>query len=236
VAYRLSGGQPDPTVSDDVLADRIRSTLGPLEKRFDVPRIHVMVEDHVALLHGEVPSVSDRAAVEWAVVQVSGVRGLESYLHVGLLPGDTRPSEGRARAAATPSPALRDLLGAAGEAGVPTEHRTAAVRAVLGAFTARIPEGERAQLLGHLPADVRALADVPHFEGAALARIRTVHELVHAVTSSTIPAEQARIVTSAVLAELRRLVPEEAADVAAVLPAELQQLWADPRRGRSAVS
>src|SRR5690606_13470179 len=54
VRYRLSGRHPDPDVPDTVLGDRIRSTLGPLEKRLDVPRVHVMVEDHVALLHGEV--------------------------------------------------------------------------------------------------------------------------------------------------------------------------------------
>src|ERR1700687_6230895 len=53
ILYRLAGRRPDPDVSDDVLADRIRSTLGPLEKRLDVPRVHVMVEDHVAVLHGE---------------------------------------------------------------------------------------------------------------------------------------------------------------------------------------
>src|SRR5512142_2260250 len=42
--YRLAGRRPDPNVSDDVLADRIRSNLGPLERRLDLPRVHVMVE------------------------------------------------------------------------------------------------------------------------------------------------------------------------------------------------
>ena len=36
ILYRLAGRRPDPDVGDDVLADRIRSTIGPLEKRLDV--------------------------------------------------------------------------------------------------------------------------------------------------------------------------------------------------------
>ena len=96
ILYRLAGRKPDPDVADDVLADRIRSSLGPLEKRLDVPRVHVMVEDHVALLHGDVPDVCDAAAIEHAVMRVSGVDGVESHLHAGLLVGDTRPSEGAA--------------------------------------------------------------------------------------------------------------------------------------------
>lgn len=93
-AYRLSGGHPDPHVPDDVLADRIRSSLGPIEKRLDLPRIHVMVEKHVALLHGDVATAADAEELVASVQRVPGVAGVESYLHVGLIPGDTRPSEG----------------------------------------------------------------------------------------------------------------------------------------------
>lgn len=93
--YRLSGGHPDPRVPDDVLADRIRSSLGPIEKRLDLPRIHVMVEKHVALLHGDVATADDADELVACVERVPGVAGVESYLHVGLIPGDTRPSEGR---------------------------------------------------------------------------------------------------------------------------------------------
>jgi BON domain len=95
-SYRLGGRTPDPNVDDSTLADRIRSTLGPLEKRLDIPHVHVMVTDHVAHLHGEVPSAAEAAEIERAVVAVSGVTGVESSLHVGLAPGDTRPSAGRA--------------------------------------------------------------------------------------------------------------------------------------------
>jgi uncharacterized protein (DUF2267 family) len=231
VKYRVTGGHPDPAVPDDVLADRIRSGLGPLEHRLDVPRVHVMVEQHVALLHGEVPSVTDRAAIERAVLDTPGVRGLESYLHVGLTPGSTRPSAGRAEAAKMPSAALRELLDAATEAGAPGDRSLAAVRAVLGAFAGRIPEGEREQLLAHLPADVRELAAIPSIAGDALARMRTVEELVQTVTAPSLTPDQGRAVVEAVVTHVRRLVPEEAADVEAVLPAELRRLWTEPVPG-----
>ena len=95
VSYRLAGRHPDPDVTDDILADRIRSELGGLEKQLDLPHIHVMVEKHVALLHGEVATSDDAVAIEKAVASVSGVKGVKSHLHVGLIGGDTRPSEGR---------------------------------------------------------------------------------------------------------------------------------------------
>ena len=92
--YRLAGRRPNPDVSDDILVDRVRSSIGGVEKRLDIPHIHVMVEDHVAILHGEVTEDSDIRTLEHAILGVSGVRGVESHLHVGLAPGDTRPSEG----------------------------------------------------------------------------------------------------------------------------------------------
>ncbi len=223
--YRWAGRMPDPTVSDDVLADRIRSSLGGLEKRLDVPRVHVMVEDHVVLLHGEVPGVTDRSAIELAVLNTAGVRGVESYLHVGLSSGSTRPSEGRARADEAPSAAMRQLLDAAHDAGAEGDDARAAVRAVLGTFAERIPENERDQLLAHLPEDVRELAAVPRREGEAVTRLRTPSELVTAIVRDGIEPELAESITETVLAHLRQLVPEEAGDVAAVLPEELRQLW-----------
>lgn len=96
VRYHLAGRRPDPDVDDDVLADRIRSELGSLEKQRDVPHVHVMVEKHVALLHGEVPAQTDADAIEKAVAEVSGVKGVKSHLHVGLTRGESRPSQGRA--------------------------------------------------------------------------------------------------------------------------------------------
>lgn len=226
LVYWLAGRRPDPAVSDDVLADRIRSSLGGLEKRLNVPRIHVMVEDHVALLHGDVPSVADRSTIECAVLHSPGVRGIESYLHVGLLPGSTRPSEGRAQAHEAPSAAMRQLLDAARDAGAAEDDARAAVRAVLATFAERIPLDERDQLLAHLPTDVRGLAAAPRRKGEAVTRFRTLSEFVTAIASRNgMSPERAQSITESVLAHLRQLVPEEVDDVAAVLPEELRQLW-----------
>jgi hypothetical protein len=95
--YRLFGRRPDPEVDDLTLADRVRSELGPLEKRLDVPHVHVMVEDHVVLLHGEVEWPHEAASIEEAARRVSGVRDVESHLRTGALPSNLRPSAGRRR-------------------------------------------------------------------------------------------------------------------------------------------
>lgn len=102
--YRLSGAHPALDVDDKTLADRIRSTIGPLEKRLGVPRVHVMVESRKAVLHGEVRSLSDVQALESAVSAVSGVDQVESRLHVGLLPGEDRASAHATNAGAVGTP------------------------------------------------------------------------------------------------------------------------------------
>ncbi len=223
IAYRLAGRHPDPDVSDDILADRIRSSLGPLEKRLDIPHVHVMVEDHVAIVHGDVSGDRDTRAVEHAILAVSGVRGVESHLHAGLIGGDTRPSAG----AAAPRPesaALRALLDAAHAAGA--RHPRAAVHAVLCAFSERLPDGEREQVLALLPGDARALAGPARREGERPPRVKTLAQLVAAISAEgDIEPARADAITRAVLAALRDLVPDEANDVAAVLPAELRRLW-----------
>jgi uncharacterized protein (DUF2267 family) len=65
-----------------------------------------------------------------------------------------------------------------------------------------------------------------------------VPQLVAAVTTEGgIEGRHAEQITRAVVVTLRDLVPEEAADVAAVLPAELREFWeasplpASPTRG-----
>lgn len=223
IVYRLSGRRPDPYAPDDVIADRIRSALGPLEKRLDVPRVLVMVDRNVAILHGDVATPADARAIENAVMRVSGVDGVESHLHVGLAVGDTRPSEGRA-APQPPSPALDELLHAASSAGA--QDSRYAVRAVLGAFFDRVPGDERVQVFAHLPADVRALAAAPRHYGERPPRLRSIPQLVAAATAEGgIEADRAEAITRAVVTTLRRLVADEAHDVAAVLPAELRELW-----------
>jgi uncharacterized protein (DUF2267 family) len=226
--YRLRGQHPDPDVDDRTLADRIRSTIGPLEKRLDLPRVHVMVVDHTALLHGEVGSAADAAAIEAAVTKVSGVRAVESYLHIGLLPSDSRPSAGRSHA--MPSAARQRLVTAARSAGMDDACALEVVRVTLAEFSERLPAGERAQLVGHLPGDVRALMAAARRHGETADRVQSAPELVGRVMVSaggTGVATSTKAVRS-ILNELHELVPEEVADVASVLPVGLRELWTEP--------
>lgn len=224
VAYRLSGRRPDPDVDHNVLADRIRSTLGPLEARLDLPHVHVLVEDHVALLHGDVATEAQADEIEAAVAAVSGVEGVESYLHIGLLPSDTRPSEGRRTR--PPSAAMRRLLEATEAVGVTGVHRPRALCAVLSGFTDELPADHARQLLAHLPADVRQLAALPRRLGIPAVRARTAADLTCAVAHlAGVPDAKALSLVLAVLNEIRALVPEEITDVAAVLPDDLRSLW-----------
>lgn len=95
--YRLARRHPDPDVSDGVLADRIRSTLGPLEHRLDIPRIHVLACGHDVMLHGDVDDARHARELVAAVAAVPGVACVDSHLKVGLIRGDSRPSEGGGR-------------------------------------------------------------------------------------------------------------------------------------------
>jgi uncharacterized protein (DUF2267 family) len=224
ILYRLAGRSPDPNVSDDVLADRTRSSIGPLEKRLDLPHVHVMVEDHVAILHGDVADEASACAIERAIMRVSGVKGIESHLHPGLVHGDTRPSQGAA-GPQPPSEALSALVDAARDAGAERYPR-AAVHAVLCAFSDRIPENERQHMFAHLPLDLRLLAGPVRRHGASAPRPKTVPQLVAtAFAEGGIDPAHAEAITRAIVATLRYIVRDEAADIAAVLPSELRELW-----------
>lgn len=224
VSYRLRGRRPDPDITDNVLADRIRSSIGPLEARLDLPRVHVMVEVHTALLHGDVASVEEAAEIEHAVHAVPGVVGVESYLHIGLLPSDTRPSEGARHH--PPSAALHALLSAVTAVGVHVARARSVVSVVLSALAERVPAGELDHLMAHLPDDVRQLMRSPRRIGAPAARTRTVPDLVARVLAvDRVPPKQAEQAAGAVFAALRALVPEEAGDICAVLPEDLRHLW-----------
>jgi len=225
ICYRLQQGHPDPNVDALTLADRIRSQLGPLERRLDLPHVHVTVEGHDVLLHGDVASADDAGALERAAGLVSGVHRVESFLHVGLLPSDTRPSVGRS-APLPPSAAKRRLLAAARRGGADDTHAAAAVHATLEVLFGRLPRGEREHLLCHLPADVRKMAFPPTYRADSVSHLRTVTEFVAAVIAEEPdPAGPAATIVTEILAEVRRLVPEEAADVSAVLPHGLRSLW-----------
>jgi uncharacterized protein (DUF2267 family) len=155
-------------------------------------------------------------------LNVSGIRGVESHLHPGLISGDTRPSQGADRRPA--SEALKRLLGSARDAGA--HYPYAAVHAVLCTFSDRIPDRERDHIFAHLPQDVQALAGPANRHGERPRRVKTLVELVAAASAEGgMDATTAPAVTRAVVGTLHDLVPEEWGDVSAVLPSELRDLW-----------
>jgi uncharacterized protein (DUF2267 family) len=102
------------------------------------------------------------------------------------------------------------------------------VRAVASVFAERLPADERAQFEAHLPADVRQLTSPPRRLGPGVRRMRTAPELIAEVAvlaPEGMAPERRREVVEAVVHALRDLVPDEAADVAAVLPHDLRVLW-----------
>ncbi len=226
VRYRLLHGGPSEDVSDAVLAQRIRSSLGPLEKRLDLPHLHVSVSNRNVVLHGVAATPSQAQQLEDAVRDVPGVQGVESRLHLGLTPADTRPSEGRVQLA---SGMHVELQAAARELGLGLEH----VATVLTVFLHRLPAGERAHVLTHLPADVRAL-----IAAKAPARVRRIADEASlrtaVVENGPVPEQRADDLIRTVLGVLRERVPEETTDVSAVLPTGLKQLWAHPPRASAA--
>jgi hypothetical protein len=80
LAYRGMRRHPSTTVDDSVLADRIRSTIGPLEKQLHNSRINVTVENGIAILHGDIDSREAATRIEEAVRGVAGVRDIRSHL------------------------------------------------------------------------------------------------------------------------------------------------------------
>jgi uncharacterized protein (DUF2267 family) len=220
--YRISGRHPDPTVEDSILADRVRSMLGPLEHRLDIPRIHVLVEGHKVLLHGDVTSEAQAEAIISAARDVPGVQAVTSHIHIGLFPGDTRPSEGSGHPAM--SAALASVLAAAHGGGASEGSERACARSVLSTFAALLPEGERRHVLTHLPTDLRILAEPLRPSWAGHAHPRRLDKFALAALPNVEPDARQAIVES-VIGALRELVPEEIVDVAAVLPENLRPLW-----------
>lgn len=223
VRYRMAGRHPDEHAESRQLADRVRSVLGPLEHRLDVPRIHVMADGHHVLLHGDVASDDQAETLVDAVRSVPGVEQVDSHLHVGLFSGDTRPSEGGDHH--PPSPALAAVLAAARGAGTPKGSERFTTRAVLSTFASQLPPGERRHLLSHLPEDLRVLAETPIPTSSGQPHLRHLDEFVAAVGLPPAERGHEQEIIGSVLGAVRTLVPEEAAGVAAVLPSELRTFW-----------
>jgi uncharacterized protein (DUF2267 family) len=224
LGYRLAGNRPDPMAGGMVLADRARSELGRLERHLDVPRLHVSVRRHVATLHGEVRTPSDVAEIEKRVLEVSGIWGVRSFLHVGLSGGDTPPSRGRY--AESPSPMLAGMLEQAEEWGLHDHRARNAVHGVLSTLAERLPDGERRHLASHLPSDVRAMLAPVRTCGRAHHRVHDVDEFLSMVAATSgVDEMSVAPVAESVLGTLRERAPEEAADIAAVLPEGLRRWW-----------
>ena len=238
LAYRVEGTEPASDVSDAVLVQRVRSQLGPLEKRLDVPRLNVTAADGVVTLRGPVAKISQAFRLIHAAGKVSGVEKVQSKLRVGLGPGDTRPSAGRGPP--PPAPPWRQLVGAVRAIGVELErptgvddHTTAErlATAILAAFLRVLPEGERAHTISHLPQDVRRRVTSAAFVGQPQ-RPRTVEEFLDVVRAGcAVRPDVADLASRELLAVLKALVPEEEHDIASVLPRELEELWREPLVG-----
>jgi uncharacterized protein (DUF2267 family) len=217
-------GPPPAGVDDDVIADRVRSALGPVVATRDVPHPHVMVQHGVALLHGDVATACDAQVIERTTASVSGVRRVQSHLHVGLLPSDTRPTKGRASQPA--SAAMKRLIASARSAGLDTDgDARQAVGAVLGTLVDRLPRNERRQFVSHLPLDVRMLTEAARPPRPYWPMRRRADFVLAVEARAPVPAGRANGVIRNVLGTVRQLVPEEATDVAAVLPVALRRLW-----------
>ncbi len=209
-------------VDEVVLADRVRSTLGPLQKELDLPRLHVMAEGDRVLLHGEVDSEASRDRVEAAVRATVGVGSVGSYLRVGLLAGDSRPSSDLHDD--DPSRMARHFHDALTGVGISGRPADLALAETLRLWSNVIPAGERAHLKAHLSKDVQALM---HSERHGRSnRVGDAAELINQVRirSGLAPA-QAKQAVHTIVHELRTLVPEECDDITVVLPMELRPLW-----------
>jgi uncharacterized protein (DUF2267 family) len=215
--------EPVDHVTDQDLADRVRTALGPIVKALDLPRIHVMAEGLYVLLHGEVGAESDAVAIEDVVLKMPGVIGVESHLHVGLIPGDTRPSEGRPG----PSSMMNSLMNAADNLGIDgVTAKATAVRAALTVLFEQIPPGERQHVFGHLPADVVAFAKPRRHIGEPRLHWKRPLSLDIAVSlRGGTKLETAILLVPKVIKVLRSFVPEEDADVQATLSQHLREFW-----------
>ena len=129
---------------------------------------------------------------------------------------------------------MRRRIAAAETAGCTDVTAPRAVRAILASFFEQLPEEERRHFEGHLPVDVRVLTISPKRSGATVP-VRDMDSFLDAVLQRDhMDKDQAPAVITAVLRELRVLVPEETTNVAAVLPTDLHRIWADqpdPERG-----
>ena len=215
-------GSAGPTGAD--LADVVRTTLGPVIKRLDLPRIHVMAEGHRVLLHGDVMTESEAHVIERAVERCPGVESVESHLHIGLVPGDTRPSEG----AHVISAMLTALLDASESIGLTGAPGRAAAWGALSAILEQVPAPERHHVFSHFPIDVVEFVRPRRHLGDEELHWQTELQLDAATAlRGGISLEEANVLIPKIIGVLKRFIPEEAKDIGATLHAQLKRLWSD---------
>lgn len=209
---------------DGVLADRVRSELGPVLKRLDQPRVHVLASQGVVTLHGDVTDAPAKVAIEAAARHVVGVTSLHSHLSIGLQAGEMTPSAGHLHER---SPLLRQLEHAARSCGYLTDTEGRYVlRAVLGVFSARLPDPQRRRFLDHLPDDVRRLALPAHWLTADVRTIASEHDLAQtAAVAMHADRSHADRLLHHVLPVVRDHAPEDAETIAESLSPELRAMW-----------
>jgi uncharacterized protein (DUF2267 family) len=209
-----------PTNAD--LADIVRTRLGPIVKSMDLPRIHIMAEGSQILLHGDVATEVDASLIEEIVKAFPGVRSVESHLHIGLLPSDTRPSQApKAR-----SDMMEALFAAATAIGISEGPATSAVKGTLSAILEQIPTNERHHLLAHFPNDVVLFAIPRQHFGDENLHWKTELALDAAASlRGGIDLPSAEVLVPLVIGVIRRFVPEEDHDVIATLKSALKDLW-----------
>ncbi len=214
-------GKPQvPTDAD--LADIVRSRLGPIVKTMDLPRIHIMAEGARILLHGDVATETDAALIEEVVKSFAHVESVESHLHIGLLPGDTRPSS----APPIQSKMMEALFGAAAAIGITEGPSRSAVKGTLSAILEQIPPNERHHLLAHFPSDVVLLVKPRQQFGDENLHWKTELALDAAASlRGGIDLASAEVLVPLIIGVIRRFVPEEDHDVIATLQSALKDLW-----------
>ena len=205
------------------LADRVRTYLGPIVRDLDLPRIHVMAEGRRVLLHGDVANDTDASAIERIVRGFEDVESVESHLHVGLLPGDNRPSE----AEPPRSTMMEALLETAELIGItPGGPAHSAVWGTLSAILEQIPPDERRHVFAHFPSDVVVFVKPRQQFGDENIHWKTELALdVAASLRGGIDLPTAEVLVPLVIGVLRRFVPEEDHDVQRSLKAALRDLW-----------
>lgn len=220
--FRVLAAGLTPDVDDDVLEQRVRSTLGSLSRRYDLPPIEVTaVVDGKVVLAGHAPDLEQVREVETGICEIPGVDMVVSHIRVD--DAVERPSQRREPA---PTPLRRELLAAARQLDVGDDEQVERlVSATLAALFSLLPEDPARHLRSHMPDDVQALMAAP-IPIASARKPRNSDELVDEVSQlcGRSPGTSRQAI-EAVFATLREMIPEEVDGVHAVLPAGIKPLW-----------